>query len=139
VKQKSFKVRAEINTSSASEKNVHERIVTIAEKSQGLHEKMISKIEESKKIKTEADGLHQSFLEARKKVKSVEDEMTVVSIQIREFKGAAREESKKERTVSENAIREQLQNVAREKLQKGEKLTLEEFKMLAGEDDDAED
>lgn len=139
VRQKSYKIRAEINTTNTSEREIHEKILTAAEKSQSLHEKMLARIEESKKIKIDADGLHQSYLEASKRAKSLGDEMVVISIRIRELKGAALKETKEKRAASENAIKEQLRNTAREKLEKGEKLTLEEFKMIAGDGNEAED
>lgn len=135
LKQKDLKLQAEISALNTDERNEHERLTVKAKRSQELHQGMIAKIEESRKVKAEADSTHQTFLETRKKAKNVEDEMTVVSIQIKELKGASREETRKEKIASVSALRERLEKEAKEKLQRGEKLTLEEFQLLADKDE----
>jgi uncharacterized coiled-coil DUF342 family protein len=135
IKQKNLKLQAEINALKTNEKNDHEKLTASAKKSQELHQRMIAKIGESMNVKADADSMHQIFLETRKKVESIEDEITVVFIQLKELKGAAREEIRKEKTASVSALRERLEKEAKEKLQRGEKLTLEEFQLLADKDE----
>ena len=135
LKQQNLKLQTEINALKTNEKNEHEKLTVNAKKSQELHQRMIAKVEESEKVKAEADTMHQTFLEMGKKVKGIEDEITVLCIQLKELKGAAREEIRKEKSVSVSALREKLEKEAREKLQRGEKLTLEEFQLLADKDE----
>jgi uncharacterized coiled-coil DUF342 family protein len=92
---------------------------------------MLTKVEESKKIKAEADSLHKAFVQAKEKLKPVQDEMTVTAIQIKQLKGEIREEEAKGKKQSEDAVRDKLEQQAREKMKRGEKLTWEEFQILA--------
>jgi uncharacterized coiled-coil DUF342 family protein len=135
LKQENLAIQAHIDSLKTGEKNLHEKLAANAEKSQELHKKMIEKIEESKKVKMEADNMHKAFLETMKNAKGIADQMTVVSIQKRELTGSAREEARKEKAATVTALRKKLEGEAREKLRRGEKLTLEEFQLLANKEE----
>jgi uncharacterized coiled-coil DUF342 family protein len=92
---------------------------------------MLAKIEESKRIKAEADEQHQTFLQTREKAKPIQEEIAAALDQVRRLKGEIREEQEKQRKQSEETIRSELEKQAREKLKRGEKLTWEEFQLLA--------
>lgn len=129
--KKTLPLRSEIKALDNESKQCHERLTDIAQKSQELHQKMLTKIEESKKIKAEADSLHKAFVQAKEKLKPIQDEMTVTVIQIKQLKGEIREEEAKGKKQSEDAVRGKLEQQAREKMKRGEKLTWEEFQILA--------
>jgi uncharacterized coiled-coil DUF342 family protein len=131
LRQKILNLQAEIKTLQAGGKSFHDELTKIAEKSQECHEKMLEKIEESKKVTTEADGLHQMFLQTRGKAKPIQEEIANVLNQMRQVKGEMRDEEAEERKRSEEAIRTELEQHARDKLKRGEKLTWEEFQLLA--------
>jgi uncharacterized coiled-coil DUF342 family protein len=131
VDKKILQLRNELKALDNEGKQCHESLTGIAQKSQELHQKMLTKVEESKKIKAEADSLHKAFVQAKEKLKPIQDEMTVTEIQIKQLKGEIREEEAKGKKQSEDAVRDKLERQAREKMKRGEKLTWDEFQILA--------
>jgi uncharacterized coiled-coil DUF342 family protein len=131
LKHKILDLQTEINALQAEGKSCHDGLTRMAQKSQECHQKMLEKIEESKKVKAEADSLHQTFVQTREKEKPIREEIANVLDQMRQFRGEMREEEAIEKKQSEEAIRSELEQQAREKLKRGEKLTWEEFQLLA--------
>ena len=109
---------------------LYEALKAAAQRSQEFHKEMIIKIEDSKKLRAEANRLHQLFLEAKEKATSIKAEIIQVSNGLRRIKGEIREEEDQKRKQSEESLREKLQAAAKEKLKRGEKLTWDEFKLL---------
>jgi uncharacterized coiled-coil DUF342 family protein len=124
-------LRADIKAMKAENDVLHKELKEKAQKSQEIHKRMLEKIDESKTIKTEADNTHKQFLLAKETTKPVQQEINAVLDQIRQLKGEMRQDEQKEKTESQNALRETLEKRAREKLKRGEKLTWEEFQLLA--------
>jgi uncharacterized coiled-coil DUF342 family protein len=137
--QKRIGLKAELDALKTRSKLSHEELTETAKRSQQIHAKMIEKINESKNIKEKADGLHGLFLQTREKIRPVQEEISKISLQIKELEEEAQKEEKKERKKSEEALREKLEKEAREKLQRGEKLTWEEFQLLAKKGTKAQD
>ena len=54
-----------------------------------------------------------------------------IANKLKQLKEEIREEAEKEKKKSEEALREKLEKQAREKLRRGERLTWEEFQLLA--------
>lgn len=131
IDKKVNQLRAEVKALDTEGKQCHEKLTTIAQKSQETHQKMMTKIDDSKKIKAEADNLHRAFVQTKEKLKSLQDDMTLTLIQIKQLKGEVHEEEEKEKKHGEEAIRNRLEQQAREKLKRGEKLTWDEFQILA--------
>jgi uncharacterized coiled-coil DUF342 family protein len=129
--QKILELRKETRSLRSENELRHQRLTENAEKSQKIHRNMIGKIEDSKKFKSEADSMHKRFLEAKEKARPMEDELLRVANQIRQLRGEIRVEEEKERKQDQDALRETLERQAREKLKRGEKLTWEEFQLLA--------
>ena len=100
---------------------------------------MLEKIEDSKKLKEEADSLHKLFLQTREKIRPVQEEILEISAQIKAFREEAEVEEEKEKKKGEEALRERLEKQAREKLRRGEKLSWEEFQLLAEKENVAQD
>jgi uncharacterized coiled-coil DUF342 family protein len=124
-------LRTEARTMKAETEQFHRQLTENAQKSQETHRKMLENIEESKTLKTEADKMHQQFLQSKERMRPLREEMKVVTNRIRQLKGEMQEETEKERKKNENILRETLETKAREKLKRGEKLTWEEFQLLA--------
>lgn len=131
LRQKGLGTRAEIQALRAEGQSYHEALTKTALKSQECHEKMRSKIEESKKVKAEADGVHQRFVQTREKTRLVQDEIGVLQDQMRRLKNEVRQNEEEEKTRTDGAILGELERRAREKLKRGEKLTWEEFQLIA--------
>jgi uncharacterized coiled-coil DUF342 family protein len=109
----------------------HQALTAQAKIGQELHSRMLVKMEEAKTIKAEADAIHKQFLEAKEKAKPIRDQIVSVSGEIRRMKGEAQEEEQKEKRRSEEELRESLEQKAREKLKRGEKLSWQEFQLLS--------
>lgn len=117
----------------------HEELTETAQKSQIIHKKMLERIEKAKELKTEADELHKNFLDARERAKLVQREFTEILNQINSVRDEIREEEEKEKKKGEEVLRKKIEKRAREKVKRGEKLTWEEFQVLAEREIEAQD
>jgi uncharacterized coiled-coil DUF342 family protein len=130
-KQKVVELKAELRALQTKSKMFHEKLTEMAEESQKIHEKMLKKIEESKKIKMEADEYHKLFLQEKDRLKPIQEEIFKISNQIKMLKEEIQRRETEEKKKAEENLREKLERQAREKLKRGEKLTWEEFQLLA--------
>ena len=135
--KKIAEIRKNLEPLETSADAAHQELTAIAEKSQEIHAKMIAKINESKDIKAEADSLHAAYIQAREQVKPLHEEFKKLTEQKRKLQAVVREEDAKRKKDVEQALKEKLESQARNKLQRGERLSWDEFKMLA--DDESED
>jgi uncharacterized coiled-coil DUF342 family protein len=129
--QKIIELKTELKILETKSRVSHEKLTETALKSQQIHEKMLEKNDASKKLKTEADSLHKLFLQTKETVKPVQEEILEISNQRRGLKDEIQKEEDKKKKKIEKALRETLEKQAREKLRRGEKLTWEEFQLLA--------
>lgn len=127
---KSLELRKKVRGLKAENQVHHEKIMQLAEKSQQIHQQMMGKIEEAKKMKKEADDLHKQFLDARQKTKPIRDEMANVHAQILHLRKEVQEQQQQKKKDNENALKQTLEELAKEKLRRGEKLSWDEFKLL---------
>ncbi|MCL1976728.1 MAG: hypothetical protein FWG55_01255 [Candidatus Bathyarchaeota archaeon] len=144
----------------------HKELSETAKRSQELHESMIAKIAEGKSVKEEADILHKGFIENKEKIKNLLVDIAVLTGQMLGLHNTVREQNKelreKERVsreterafrlkereeqevqrnkklLDEQALKTKLGAQAKEKLDKGEKLSWNEFQLMAS-DTESED
>ena len=136
--KKVAEIRKELEPLETNADLAHQELTATAEKSQEIHAKMIAKISESKDIKAEADNLHAAYIRAKEEVKPLHEEFRKLTEQRRKMQAAMREKDAKRKKDAEQALKEKLESQARNKLQRGEKLSWNEFKMLAA-DNESED
>jgi uncharacterized coiled-coil DUF342 family protein len=129
--QKVVEMKAELKALQAKSKIFHEKLTETAEESQKIHEKMLERIGESKKVKMEADEFHKLFLQEKEKAKPIQDEISKIVNEIKMLREEIRRKEAEEKKKTEENLREKLERQAREKLKRGEKLTWEEFQLLA--------
>jgi uncharacterized coiled-coil DUF342 family protein len=135
----------------------HRELTDLAEKSQALHSKMIEKVNAVKISRAQANGLHQAYVKTKEEILQMYVKIAELTGQLRGLRASMQEEEKVRRMASQQAykeredaakeqqvvkekqqaIKEKLGAEAREKLQKGEKLSWNEFQLVMG--DDAED
>lgn len=137
--KRELELRIEVKALDVEGKACHERLTQIAQSSQETHEKMLHKIEESRRIRAEADSYHQEFIRVLEKIKAIRQEIEAVSEQVRQIKAEMREKEVKERKLNEDSLRSKLGQQAAEKLKRGEKLTWEEFKLLSEKETETQD
>jgi uncharacterized coiled-coil DUF342 family protein len=129
--KKVLELRSEIKAVKKESEFLHRKLTDNAHKSQETHRKMLEKIEESKRLKAEADDMHKQFLATRERTKPLQEEMAKISSRIAQLKDEIQREEEEEKKESEDALREKLEKEAREKLKRKEKLSWEEFQLLA--------
>jgi uncharacterized coiled-coil DUF342 family protein len=115
----------------------HKELTDIAERSQDIHVKMMGKIEESKEVKAEADSLHGAYVQVREQVRPLREEIKRLMEQKRKLQASVREEDAKRKKSAEQELKEKLGSQAKDKLARGEKVSWDEFRMLA--DDESAD
>jgi uncharacterized coiled-coil DUF342 family protein len=134
--KKIAELQKELKTLEANADAAHQELTETAKKSQEIHAKMIAKINESKNIKSEADRLHGICIQAKEQGKPLHEEFKRLTEHRKKLQDAAREEDEKRKKNAEQSLKEKLESQARDKLQRGEKLSWDEFKLLA--DDESE-
>ena len=137
--KKELELKTEIRALDVEGKTCHGRLTQIAQSSQETHEKMLHKIEESKKIKAEADSYHQEFIRALEKTKAIRQEINAIAGQVRQIKAEMHEKEVNEKKLNEDSLRSKLEQQAAEKLKRGEKLTWEEFQLLSEKETETQD
>jgi len=134
---------------------VHKEVTELAEKSQAIHSSMIEKVNFVKISRAQADAAHQSFLQTKAEVTAFYERITELSMQLRGINEALRDEYAARKAASEQAAKQQQQTYterqqeqknkdqaikeklgaeARDKLQKGQKLSWNEFQLVMGDD-----
>jgi uncharacterized coiled-coil DUF342 family protein len=143
--QKIDEIRKELDALNEQAEGFHSMLSETAQKSQEIHQKMMAKIAESKKIKAEADSLHQAYIKSKQDVIVLNAELIGQLGQRRKLQQWRREEGDRKRKISEQVrkeeqkiqkekqevLKEKLGSQAREKLERGEKLSWDEFQLLA--------
>jgi len=109
----------------------------LRDESQIHHEKMLQLFAKADEERKKADESHASFLESVSTVREVDTELDRVMGEARELRLRLREEErleslKRERSIEE--MRRELVAEARRKLETGEKLSLEELKLIYEEE-----
>ena len=84
---------------------------------------MLRRIDESKRLKAEADEMHKRYLESKERIRSI-------NLEIKRIHEAIRVIEEDERRLKEAELKRRIEEEAEEKLKRGEKLTFEEFKAL---------
>ncbi len=136
----------------------HKELTDLAKKSQEIHAQIIEKGNSAKLGRAQADGLHQAYIKTKEEILAFQVKIAELTGQLRGLKAAMYEEGKARRNATQlaskerehaaketqkatkekqQAIKEKLGAEARDKLQKGEKLSWNEFQLVMG--NDAED
>ncbi len=137
--KKELELKIEVKALDVEGKTCHERLTQIAQSSQETHEKMLHKIEESRKIKAEADSYHQEFIRALEKTRTIRQEINAITGQVRQIKAEMHEKEVKEKKMNEDSLRSKLEQQASDKLKRGGKLTWEEFQLLSEKETETQD
>src|SRR5208337_3112029 len=133
----------------------HKELTDLAKKSQDLHSQMIEKVNAAKISKAQADSLHQAYIKTKEEIVLFQVKIAELTGQLRGLRASMREEDKARQIATQQAIKEKQQAIketqqatkekqqaikeklgaeARDKLQKGEKLSWNEFQLVMGDD-----
>jgi uncharacterized coiled-coil DUF342 family protein len=111
--------------------NHRDRVSEIAKQSQEFHEKMVGRLERARKLKAEADEMHGKYIEYKGRAKTLHLKYVEMLGHVKALRGAIREKEEEERAKQQADLRKKLEEEALAKLKRGERLTFEEFKILA--------
>ncbi|KPV64589.1 MAG: hypothetical protein AOA65_0923 [Candidatus Bathyarchaeota archaeon BA1] len=112
-------------------KYYHEELSELAEQSREFHERMIEALKQAHALQIEADNAHQKYIETKEKAQVHHQKYTELMHQIRSLKQEIRKSEEERQAKRQLEISKQLEEKALEKLRRGEKLTWEEFRVLA--------
>lgn len=108
-----------------------ERIAEAAAKSQIFHEKMVEALRRVGELKPKLEEVERRFRESRRRLLDLRLKYRGLKSQISTLRRAIREEEERRRAEALSALKEKIGREALEKLRRGEKISLEEFKILA--------
>jgi uncharacterized coiled-coil DUF342 family protein len=130
-KEKLMVLRAEEKALETEAKTCHEKLSELAEQSQKFHEEMLENLNKARSLKVEADSAHQKYVEIKQQAQNLHQKCVELLDKIKTFEKELREAEEKKQAKRQHELRKELEERALEKLKRGEKLTWEEFKILA--------
>ncbi|MEM2091721.1 MAG: hypothetical protein QXR59_00340, partial [Candidatus Bathyarchaeia archaeon] len=108
-----------------------ERVSEAAAKSQSFHEKMIECLKRADELRAEADKIHEKYRAVKERANTIRLRYRELLNQISDIKRLIREEEDRKRAEAISALKEKISREALEKLKRGEKISFDEFKILA--------
>ncbi len=109
---------------------------SLHEVSQGHHERMLALYRKADEERKWSDEAHKKFVECLNELKEVNGELDKVMAKLRELRKELKDADRRVARGRSRAVeekRKELAEEARRKLEAGEKLTLEEMKLIYGE------
>jgi len=130
LKDNIFKLKRESEELEVEAELYHEKLSELAEQSQAFHEMRIKALNQIRAIKVEADVAHQKYVWTKEQAQDLRQKYVELSRQIESLEQKLRQAEEEKRAERQTELLKELEDRAREKLKRGEKLTLEEFKIL---------
>ena len=129
-RQKIRELQDTVEKMNAVAAHAHTGVLELAQKSQEFHQRAMSITERVEVLQKDADAAHQNFVASRRKARKFYEEYVEVKQRIKSIKEELAEKEEKEKRERREDMRKKMKAEAREKLEKGGKLTWEEFKLL---------
>jgi len=114
----------------AEAKLYHEKLSELAEQSQKSHEERLEVLDKARSLQAQADSAHQKFLEIKQQAQVFHEKYMELYGQVKSLKEELSRTEEEKQAKRQLELRKEVQDKAREKLERGEKLTWEEFKIL---------
>jgi uncharacterized coiled-coil DUF342 family protein len=109
---------------------------SLHEESQEHHERMLALYRKADEERKQSDEAHKKFVESLDEIRKVNGELDTVMAELREQRKELKDADRRVAVGRSRAVeekRKELAEEARRKLEAGEKLTLEEMKLIYGE------
>jgi len=126
LRDKAIMLQAEINAARLVANEAHEKLSEIAKESEVYHGKMLEVVKQASDLKSKADEAHLSYSQ----VKQQADEAHLEYIKAKESRQKIIVEDQMTRLRKQQEVRKKVEDTAEEKLKRGEKLSLDEFRAL---------
>jgi uncharacterized coiled-coil DUF342 family protein len=128
--EEGFKLESEVRSLIDQAKASYQRMVALVEESGVHHRKMIETLAEAKKIQATADEAHGEFLRVKAEADVVHGEYVQMRSELEALSEEMARLEMESREDAERLAKQRLEEVAVEKLHKGEKLTLDDLRVL---------
>jgi len=109
----------------------HETLTKLAEQGQIFHEQMLELLTKAQSLKPEADAAHQKCVEFGQKANQAHQKFLGLLQKINSLKRETKKKEEEQQIKRQQELRDEALKKAHEKKKRGEKLTWEEFKLLA--------
>jgi len=132
-RKEASKLLSEIKRLQSMIDEYHSALSKLARESQECHERMLESLSKADPLTKEAGTAHQNFIEVKKKADDIHRTYSGLISRIREIELLIRQTDEnvhREQIRKALESREKVSKQAQQKLQTGEKLTFEEFKLL---------
>lgn len=132
-RKEASKLLSEIKRLQSMIDEYHSALSKLARESQECHERMLESLSKADPLTKEAGAAHQNFIEVKKKADDIHRTYSGLISRIREIELLIRQTDEnvhREQIRKALESREKVSKQAQQKLQTGEKLTFEEFKLL---------
>jgi len=126
LRDKMIMLQAEINAARIVANEAHEELSGVAKESEVYHEKMIEVVKQASDLKSKADEAHLGYAEIKRQA----DEAHLEYIKAKESRQKMIMEDQMTRLKKQQQVRKKVEDIAEEKLKRGEKLSLDEFRAL---------
>ena len=130
-KEELMVLRTEEKTLETKVKTCHEELSELAEQSQEFHEKMLENLNKARSLKVEADSAHQKYVDIKQQAQNLHKKCVELLDTTKNYEKELQEAEEKKHVKRQRELRKEVEERALEKLKRGEKLTWEEFKILA--------
>jgi len=138
LKNKLVEAQIEAKALGTQAKLKHGELSQLANQSQEFHNHLVETFDKIKTLRQSADQTHQKYLESRQKADKSHEKCVEIQKQIKSLKVEMESKEKQQYTQKGQALKDQATAKAREKMKHGEKLTWDEFKLLADEEEATE-
>ncbi len=108
----------------------HEKLVEFVGESEKHHQAMMKLVDEATDIKQMADEEHQKFINVKEKLYGVQKKYVKTISKIKSLRNQIKDFYKRGSIEKQEELRKKIESEASKKLEKGKKLSFEEFKIL---------
>jgi uncharacterized coiled-coil DUF342 family protein len=108
----------------------HKKLAELVEQGQEFHKHMLELLTKAQKLRADANAAHEKHVELRQKASETHRKLVGVLQKVDSLKQEIRKNEDARQTEKQRRLREEALRKAKEKMERGEKLAFEEFKLL---------
>ncbi len=131
LKERLVILREEERALESKARNHHNKISRLAQQSQQFHKELHEILSQILTFQKKADDAHQRFLAAKQQVQKPSQEWADLQFRIKSLRQELRQIEETKEAQRRQGLQKELEERAKKKLKRGEKLTWEEFKALS--------
>jgi uncharacterized coiled-coil DUF342 family protein len=126
LKDKAIMLQAGMGAARLKANEAHGKMSELVKESELYHEKMLEAVKQASEIKSKADEIHREYVLLKKEA----DAAHIEYVKAKESRQRMVMEDQMKRLKKEQEVKHKIESAAEEKLKRGEKLSLDEFRTL---------